>query len=128
MVNVYGHSWARPEVVANLRQQSQYNPAIITAALLASLRPITFRGCSNCGVREDGRKLKKCGRCKRSHYCSRDCQAEHWAKHKTVCAREAANQKNIAGCVHLSFFNQVCVPSCHSMSSLLLSLNYALPR
>jgi hypothetical protein len=74
-----------------------YNMGGVAPAELRSLNPVTFRGCSNCGVSEDGRKLKKCGRCKRSHYCSRDCQAAHWAKHKTVCAREAANQKNIAG-------------------------------
>jgi hypothetical protein len=29
--------------------------------------------------------LKKCGCCKRSYYCSRECQVEDWKEHKLEC-------------------------------------------
>lgn len=29
--------------------------------------------------------IKKCSQCKRSFYCSRDCQVQHWPIHKQIC-------------------------------------------
>jgi hypothetical protein len=31
-----------------------------------------------------------CGGCRVAHYCSRDCQRQHWKQHKPVCQRLAA--------------------------------------
>jgi parallel beta-helix repeat protein len=39
--------------------------------------------CSGCkGKRED---LKSCGKCFTVGYCNKDCQLEHWSKHKKLC-------------------------------------------
>ena len=47
-------------------------------------------------------KLKKCGRCARVRYCSRECQKDDWASHKQCCkvataARAAAAAEAAAG-------------------------------
>ena len=41
-------------------------------------------GCVNCGRK--GLPLKRCSSCHSVHYCSRKCQAAHWAKHKPLCS------------------------------------------
>ncbi|TVY44610.1 hypothetical protein LSUB1_G001182 [Lachnellula subtilissima] len=39
-----------------------------------------------CNIIEtDDRKLLTCGRCKKTRYCSKDCQAENWETHKSTC-------------------------------------------
>ena len=38
--------------------------------------------CASCGKLDD---LRSCGRCHLAKYCSRDCQAKGWKKHKKVC-------------------------------------------
>lgn len=43
--------------------------------------------CIKCGGKGDT-KLKKCGKCKLAHYCSTDCQKQHWAEHKLVCCTD----------------------------------------
>lgn len=40
--------------------------------------------CLNCGKKEKYR-LKQCSACKSALYCSRDCQVDHWFKHKETC-------------------------------------------
>lgn len=45
-----------------------------------------FRLCANCGVGDEGiNKHKACARCKTVHYCSRECQKQHWKTHKPRC-------------------------------------------
>lgn len=44
--------------------------------------------CENCGIK--GREMKKCERCKHvsaTRYCSKNCQREAWAGHKTNCCK-----------------------------------------
>ena len=39
--------------------------------------------CGNCKGRE--KKMKVCGQCRRTSYCSRDCQRKDWKVHKKSC-------------------------------------------
>jgi len=39
--------------------------------------------CTYCG--KQGVKLQLCSACKRSRYCSKECQKAAWPEHKTVC-------------------------------------------
>ncbi|TVY20425.1 hypothetical protein LARI1_G001024 [Lachnellula arida] len=42
--------------------------------------------CAVCNIIEtDDRKLLTCARCKKTRYCSKDCQAENWESHKSTC-------------------------------------------
>ena len=46
--------------------------------------------CANCGqtTRQPNppcRKLKRCSRCKKIHYCTVTCQKGHWSKHREYC-------------------------------------------
>ncbi|KLO12551.1 hypothetical protein SCHPADRAFT_411071 [Schizopora paradoxa] len=43
------------------------------------------RSCVSCGVPMTERMLRKCSGCKFVHYCSRECQREHWGRHKLRC-------------------------------------------
>jgi MYND finger len=47
---------------------------------------VSRRVCAGCFRR--CRKLKRCGGCQVTSYCSRECQAEHWKQggHKAVCS------------------------------------------
>ncbi len=40
--------------------------------------------CAKC--RQPFEKLKTCGRCLETKYCSARCQREHWPEHKRTCA------------------------------------------
>ncbi|CAK1591178.1 unnamed protein product [Parnassius mnemosyne] len=37
--------------------------------------------CADCGDKAS----KKCSRCKTEWYCGRECQVQHWPKHKKIC-------------------------------------------
>ncbi|TVY42154.1 hypothetical protein LOCC1_G005789 [Lachnellula occidentalis] len=42
--------------------------------------------CTVCNIIEtDGRKLLTCTRCKKTRYCSKNCQADNWGTHKSTC-------------------------------------------
>ncbi|KAJ7167662.1 hypothetical protein C8R46DRAFT_1034310 [Mycena filopes] len=43
------------------------------------------RVCTNCLATESD--LSRCGRCKRSAYCSKECQVKHWPMHKPWCKK-----------------------------------------
>ncbi len=43
--------------------------------------------CAECGRRK---QLQKCARCRGIHYCSAECQKEHWKVHKPDCKKVAA--------------------------------------
>lgn len=33
-------------------------------------------------------KMRNCSRCKKAHYCSKECQVKHWGEHKKVCQQK----------------------------------------
>ena len=39
--------------------------------------------CGNCGKELD--TIKRCSRCKKTKYCSKECQRAHWKVHKQKC-------------------------------------------
>ena len=39
--------------------------------------------CAQCNRPGD----QRCGKCKKVHYCSKECQKAHWATHKQTCTR-----------------------------------------
>jgi len=39
--------------------------------------------CENCG--KQGGSMKRCARCKKMKYCSKNCQRAHWKTHKQDC-------------------------------------------
>lgn len=39
--------------------------------------------CANCGAEETN--MKVCSGCRVAHYCSRECQSDHWTRHKSIC-------------------------------------------
>lgn len=41
--------------------------------------------CAWCERTPERDQLKLCSACKKTAYCSRDCQAKHWPKHRMVC-------------------------------------------
>ncbi|KAJ6470748.1 hypothetical protein C8R47DRAFT_1054645 [Mycena vitilis] len=43
----------------------------------------TIEGCPNCG--DSAPDLKKCSRCLSVSYCSKECQANDWKAHRSVC-------------------------------------------
>jgi hypothetical protein len=52
--------------------------------------------CQKCrrNCCQDGTQLKKCMRCKDTHYCSRTCQELHWKIHKKSCNKAPAAKKS----------------------------------
>ncbi|KAL8577205.1 hypothetical protein ACOMHN_061332 [Nucella lapillus] len=51
--------------------------------------------CAQCGQRGSADIIRQCSGCKTARYCSRPCQKQHWARHKTVCRR--AQNKSVHG-------------------------------
>ncbi|WAR07943.1 STIP1-like protein [Mya arenaria] len=44
---------------------------------------LVVQTCCQCAKPSDN--LKRCGSCKKAAYCSKECQTEHWRKHKHMC-------------------------------------------
>lgn len=48
-----------------------------------------IRYCNRCQTLEsEQQQLQKCGKCRQTLYCSRDCQLKHWPLHKIVCRNQ----------------------------------------
>jgi len=45
----------------------------------------SIRYCDACSM---GGAINRCGRCKQTIYCSRNCQESHWPFHKSVCGEK----------------------------------------
>ncbi|KAJ7634714.1 hypothetical protein FB45DRAFT_1025645 [Roridomyces roridus] len=42
-----------------------------------------------------GQKFLKCGACRKTAYCSKECQREDWKNHKKVCQAQGENRENL---------------------------------
>ncbi|KAJ6619787.1 hypothetical protein B0H10DRAFT_1876702 [Mycena sp. CBHHK59/15] len=51
-----------------------------------------IRPCGNCNKPPltGDKPFAKCGKCKITHYCSRQCQIAHWKEHKPICKERVA--------------------------------------
>jgi len=51
--------------------------------------------CAQCGVQNSTLSfdLMKCSQCQSVRYCSRDCQRQHWRRHKKECVKGATQAK-----------------------------------
>lgn len=49
------------------------------------------KGCHGCdkAYRSQQKPLRRCARCNKALYCSRECQIDHWPEHKTKCKLNA---------------------------------------
>ena len=55
--------------------------------------------CAFCfQLPSEGVRFKNCGKCYKAFYCSKKCQAQHWGKHKHLCA---AMKDNFSVMVHV---------------------------
>ena len=95
-------SWLAGAYVQSWRTKSQYNregyfkpgflvPLPLKLALTAKKMPGNAMPCAN---REGGCTnpgTKACAGCRSCHYCSVECQKQHWQQHKKVCGKSAAD-------------------------------------
>lgn len=50
------------------------------------LRKVSLQKCDQCNKIEEFRgDFQCCGGCKKSHYCTKECQKLNWKKHKVIC-------------------------------------------
>ena len=52
---------------------------------LAMKMLVTFDECASCG--KHLMKPKRCGKCKITIYCNKECQLEHYSTHKKTCKK-----------------------------------------
>ncbi len=119
--------------------------AILISPVVFSADHNSQKVCSNCQVAEQKEQFKICSGCKKTRYCSRECQVNHWKNggHKADC--KATKEKKIKKALfvmlinpHVSSkkeleekhgipkgtpleYNMVLPPECHSkLSSLII--------
>lgn len=54
-----------------------------------------LRSCAQCGINQG--RLSKCGRCRRSYYCSIECQRLHWPVHRINSCVPAGGASAVSG-------------------------------
>ena len=58
---------------------------LLAQTALLQAQQADWKTCANCGIKRE--KMQKCGRCKKAHYCSKECQAQAWPEHKKACKK-----------------------------------------
>jgi hypothetical protein len=64
---------------------------LVPPAIQAELKLMQCAGCGRARQLED--RFKKCSRCLVARFCSRECQMQHWKKHKAVCVKPAKEEE-----------------------------------
>jgi hypothetical protein len=62
-------------------------PGGYAAAAAAAAPPSGDSRCEHCG--RCAPRLMRCGRCRRSFFCGKECQTAGWKSHKATCTRAA---------------------------------------
>jgi hypothetical protein len=60
---------------------TRVDPSSVPTSQVESMQLDGISGCKMC----DEKIAKKCGKCMRVAYCSRECQVKDWKEHKKVC-------------------------------------------
>jgi len=104
----YGHSelqrketWlpssSNPKPTQGSFRRSVVFPAALQE-LLGARQPKADYVCSMCNASvADGNRLR-CSRCRVTFYCGRDCQREHWSRHKRLCQPAARDSNTEQSC------------------------------
>lgn len=73
-----------------IQEHPAYAAESAIACIVKILEKMT-RECEHCGCQSSrpDRPMSLCGRCKKVHYCSRECQVKDYKKHKTECKAAA---------------------------------------
>lgn len=77
------------------------------------------RYCDACGMRG---AINRCGRCKQTIYCSRNCQESHWPFHKSVCGSSTGIEVSKKGKAGLHNVGNTCF-----LSSVVQCLSHTVP-
>ncbi|KAJ7086302.1 hypothetical protein C8R43DRAFT_311939 [Mycena crocata] len=99
-----------------------HKSAITPAKDRRDRRDITKQICAGCMTLTDtGGELLRCGRCKHTSYCSKECQRKDWPTHKPTC-REAdgLNMKKVSRALHGSTYINGQLQACFILAFDLL--------
>eukprot|EP01128_Nolandella_sp_AFSM9_P001940 TRINITY_DN12340_c0_g1_i1.p1 TRINITY_DN12340_c0_g1~~TRINITY_DN12340_c0_g1_i1.p1 ORF type:complete len:284 (-),score=42.03 TRINITY_DN12340_c0_g1_i1:166-1017(-) len=84
----------KEEEVAAFRQSNPYFTEV-DGERLFQLRSTQCANCSS-STPSSGNKLSRCSNCKLLHYCSSQCQRNHWPSHRDQCQGFATMLKEVA--------------------------------
>ena len=70
------------------------------STLVQESKKVNTEACYMCGKQES--RLLRCGKCKVSLYCGKDCQTTHWKTHKLLCT-DMKILRNLVDLVHSPF-------------------------
>jgi hypothetical protein len=73
------------EIENELKQDLQLLIPVLEAGITISDFKMSEESCTQCGKSGQDTTLQRCTSCKVTVYCGRQCQLEHWKKHKTHC-------------------------------------------
>ena len=65
--------------------------------------------------------MLRCGQCRVAHYCSKDCQREHWKEHKVHCQHTMANNPDNAPAPTIPSYCENCDKFLETLHPLLCS-------